>query len=93
MVCVVVDVVGGGVVDVGFWVGVDWGGGGVVLGGDVVVVVVCVLVGDFGGVLLVIFVPQCLLPSLFPMKYVLPFCLARSCFLVTTLFHVGFSLS
>jgi hypothetical protein len=61
MVCVVVDVVGCGVV--GFWVGVDWGGGGVVLGGGVVVVLVCVLVGGFAVVLVVVvFFHQFLLP-------------------------------
>jgi hypothetical protein len=64
IVCVVVDVVGGGVV--GFWVGVDWGGGGVVLGNGVVVVLACVLVGGCDVVLVVVVVfPQSLLPSKF----------------------------
>jgi hypothetical protein len=79
MVCVVVDVVGGGVVGMGFWVGVDWGGGGVVLGGGVVVVVVCVLVGGFGYSSLVVFVLQCPLPSKFLIILGLSSSLARFC--------------
>jgi hypothetical protein len=80
MVCVVVDIVGVGVVGKGFWVGVDWGGGGVVLGGGVVGVVVCVLVGGFCDVLLVVVVPQCLLPSKFLTKLGLLSSRARFCF-------------
>jgi len=80
IVCVVVDVVGVGVVGTGFWVGVDWGGGGVVLGGGVVGVVVGVLVGGFCDVLLVVVVPQCLLPSKFLTKLGLLSSRARFCF-------------
>jgi hypothetical protein len=92
MVCVVVDVVGGGVV--GFWVGVDWGGGGVVLGGGVVVVLVCVLVGGCDVVLVVVvFFHQFLLPSEFPMRFGCLFYPTKSYFPIIILFHVDFLLS
>jgi hypothetical protein len=81
-----VGVVGGGVVDKGFWGGVDWGGGGVVLGGGVVVVMVCVLVGGFGDVLLVVVVPQCLLPLIFLTILGLSSFQARFCFRSVGLF-------
>ena len=59
-------VAGGGVLGVGIWIGVDWGGSGVVLGGGVVFIVVCVLVGGFD-VVVVVFVHLFLLPLILPM--------------------------
>jgi hypothetical protein len=72
VVCNVVVVhagIGGGVLDVGIWIGVCWGCGGVVIGGGNMFVVVgeVVVCGGGGGV--VVFCLHFRLPSVFPIKF------------------------
>jgi hypothetical protein len=60
--------IGGGVLDVGIWIGVCWGSGGVVFGGGSVFMVVGeVVCGGGGGV--VVFCLHFRLPSVFPIKF------------------------
>ncbi len=64
--------IGGGVLNVGIWIGVCWGSGGVVFGGDNMYVVVGgVVCGGGGGV--VVFCLHFQQPSIFPTQVGLAF--------------------
>jgi hypothetical protein len=73
------DNIGGGVLDVDIWVGVDFGISGVGCGGCILRMVLGGVVGGFGGVV-VVFCHRSLLPSKFPVLLGLPNFPALSCF-------------